>query len=87
VLDSGLLRVLAQLDVHETVSQVQEFHADFLPMNSDLWTLQCRTTIGMTVAAGTSWTPKYERNVQGLQSMLLALKKQPALIRYAGHSP
>ena len=45
----------------------------------------------MSVAAGTSWAPQYahlyERNLRGLQGILLSLKRQPlAGIRYAGHS-
>jgi vacuolar protein sorting-associated protein 45 len=91
ILSSGLLRKLAENDARERVRQVQEFYADFLPINEDLLTIQCRHTLAMTVAAGTSWAPKYasqyERNLQGLQSMLLALKRQPSAIRYAGHSP
>jgi vacuolar protein sorting-associated protein 45 len=91
ILSTGLLRKLAECDEREKVRQVQEFYADFLPVNEDLLTIQCRYTLAMTVAAGTSWAPKYasqyERNLQGLQSMLLALKRQPSAIRYAGHSP
>jgi vacuolar protein sorting-associated protein 45 len=90
ILPSGLVRVLAESDRTERVRQVKEIYADFLPVNEDLTSLQCRNTLAMTVAAGTSWAPKYaaqyERNIQGLQSMLLALKRQPSCIRYAGHS-
>ena len=91
ILSGGQLRNLASADVHEKTVQVQEMYADFVPMNADLWTLQDAQSLAMTVAAGTSWAPKYavqyERNLQGLQSMLLALKKQPTCIRYAAHSP
>jgi len=92
ILPSGLLRQLANHDAaFEKVKQVQEYYADFLPINEDLLTLQCRSTLAMSVAAGTSWAPKfatqYERNLQGLQSMLLALKRQPSCIRYAASSP
>jgi vacuolar protein sorting-associated protein 45 len=91
-LPTGLLRKIAEADAtHEKVVQLQEYYADFLPANEDLWTLQCRHTLPMTVAAGTSWAPKhavqYERNLQGLQAMLLSLKRRPAAIRYAAHSP
>ncbi len=91
ILSTGLLRALAQHDTSEKVVQVQELYADFVPINEDLWTLHMsRSSLAMTVAAGTSWAPKhalqYERNVQGLQSMLLAMKQQPTCIRYAAHS-
>lgn len=92
ILSSGLLRLLAENDVSERVQQVQEFYGDFVPINEDLLTMQCRNTLAMSVAAGTSWAPQhahlYERNVKGLQGILLALKRQPvAGIRFAKHSP
>ena len=92
VLTQGLLRLLAESDGTERVKQVQEFYGDFVPINEDLLTLQCRNTLSMSVAAGTSWAPQYahlyERNLRGLQGMLLSLKRQPlAGIRYAGNSP
>lgn len=90
ILSTGLLRLLAENDLYDRVRQVQEFYGDFVPVNEDLLTLQCRQTLAMTVAAGTSWAQKhahlYERNLRGLESMLLALKRQPSAIRYAGHS-
>jgi vacuolar protein sorting-associated protein 45 len=91
ILTSALLRLLAESDAMERVRQVQEFYGDFLAMNEDLLTLQCRHTLAMTMAAGTSWAANhvhlYDRNLQGLQSMLLALKRQPSAIRFARHSP
>jgi vacuolar protein sorting-associated protein 45 len=91
ILTQGLLRLLAESDTTERVKQVQEFYGDYVPVNEDLLTLQCRNTLSMSVAAGTSWAPQYahlyERNLRGLQSMLLSLKRQPlAGIRYAGQS-
>lgn len=92
ILTQGLLRLLAESDGTERVKQVQEFYGDFVPVNEDLLTLQCRNTLSMSVAAGTSWAPQYahlyERNLRGIQGMLLSLKRQPlAGVRYAGHSP
>lgn len=91
ILTTALLRLLAESDALDRVKQVQEFYGDFLAMNEDLLTLQCRHTLAMTMAAGTSWAQNhvhlYDRNLQGLQSMLLALKRQPSAIRYARHSP
>lgn len=90
-LDSGLIRLLGEHDIYEKVIQVQEFYADYVPINEDLVTLQCRQTIAMSIAAGTSWAPKYaiqyERNLIGLQSILLSMKKVPTIIRYAASSP
>jgi len=86
ILPPSLLNLLAENDAQERVRQVQEFYADFLPINPDLLSLNCRNTLPMTASAG---TPKardhaalYQRNLMGLQSMLLAMKRQPAAIRY-----
>jgi vacuolar protein sorting-associated protein 45 len=91
ILTQGLLRLLAESDTTERVKQVQEFYGDYVPINEDLLTLQCRNTLAMSVAAGTSWAPQYahlyERNLRGLQGILLSLKRQPlAGIRYARSS-
>lgn len=90
ILSGGLLRLLAENDPNERIAQVQEFYGDFVPINEDLLTLQCRNTIPMTCAAGTNkaqdYVNLYDRNLRGLQSMLLALKKQPSMIRYTRHS-
>jgi vacuolar protein sorting-associated protein 45 len=90
ILSSGLLRLVAENDEHELVKQVQEFYADFLPINEDLITLNCRNTIAMTAMAGTAWARDYahlyERNRQGLEAILLALKRQPTMIRYQASS-
>jgi vacuolar protein sorting-associated protein 45 len=91
IVTSGQIRMLAEQDLFEKVKRVQELYGDFIPINEDLLSLQSRDTLAMTVAAGTSWAPKYahlyDRNLQGLQGMLLSLKRQPSAIRYAGNSP
>lgn len=91
IMTGGLLRMLAENDTSERIQQIQEFYGDFVPINEDLLTMQCRNTLAMSVAAGTSWAPQhahlYERNLKGLEGILLALKRQPVCgIRYAGHS-
>jgi len=90
ILTAGLLRIIAESDEHELVKQIQEFYADFIPINDDLITLNCRNTVAMTVSAGTAWARDhahlYERNRQGLEAIILALKRQPTSIRYQGSS-
>ena len=75
IVPQALLQLLCENDPNERVKQVQEFYADFLPINPDLLSLNCRNTLKMTSAL-------YARNVMGLQSMLLASKRQPSMIRY-----
>mmetsp|Transcript_7331 Transcript_7331/g.11545 ORF Transcript_7331/g.11545 Transcript_7331/m.11545 type:complete len:625 (+) Transcript_7331:46-1920(+) len=71
----NLIQLLSENDPQERVKQVQEFYADFLPINPDLLSLNCRNTLKMNSAL-------YQRNLMGLQSMLLANKRQPGTIRY-----
>uniref|UniRef100_A0A7S4TBM2 Vacuolar protein sorting-associated protein 45 n=1 Tax=Ditylum brightwellii TaxID=49249 RepID=A0A7S4TBM2_9STRA len=90
IVPSGLLRLIAENDEKELVRQVQEFYGDFLPVNEDCLTLNCRNTVAMTMSAGTAWARDhahlYQRNLEGVQSILLALKRQPACIRYQASS-
>jgi vacuolar protein sorting-associated protein 45 len=113
IINTTLLHLLAENDPHEKVQQVQEFYADFLPINNDLLSLNCHHTLPMTrtmtnkmgsssssssvhatqshdknngSSSSGSMMALNERNLAGLQSMLLALKRQPAAIRYQGSS-
>jgi vacuolar protein sorting-associated protein 45 len=90
IVTSGILRLLAEHDENEVIKQVQEFYGDYVPVNNDLITLNCRNTIAMTASAGTTWARKhahlYERNRQGIESMLLSLKRRPTSIRYQASS-
>ena len=88
---SGLFRMLAEADLHEKVVQVQEFYGDFVPINDDLLTLNCRNhSLTMTTSAGTAlardYVHLYERHKDGLSNILLALKRKPSAIRYQGSS-
>jgi vacuolar protein sorting-associated protein 45 len=92
IVPAGLLRKLADADApHGKVGSVHEYYADYMPINPDLVTLQSLSSLPMTVAAGTSWAPKhaaqYERHVHGIQAMLLSMRRQPRVVRYAGSSP
>jgi len=90
IVTSGILRLIAENDESELIKQVQEFFGDFLPVNEDLATLNCRNTIVMATNAGTAWARDYahlyERNRQGLESIILGLKRQPRAIRYQASS-
>jgi vacuolar protein sorting-associated protein 45 len=87
------LRRLAEADVsYESVTAVYEYYADAIPINRDLWSLQARGSLAMSISAGTSWAvshaTNYERHLSGLASMLLALRRSglPNTVRYASHS-
>ncbi|KAL7506650.1 hypothetical protein ACHAXN_003907 [Cyclotella atomus] len=83
IVSPSLLNLLAESDEKERVKQVQEFYADFLPINEDLWSLNCRNTLQMDTK---QQNMLYDRNLMGLQSMLLAMKRRPYAIRYQGSS-
>ena len=84
IMPPSLLNLLAESDEKERVKQVQEFYADFLPINEDLWSLNCRHTLNMSTSSQQS--ALYERNFMGLQSMLLAMKRRPYAIRFQNSS-
>ncbi|KAJ3356205.1 vacuolar protein sorting-associated protein 45 [Allomyces javanicus] len=79
---------LAEADEHELVREVQECFADYLAINSDLFTLDMDLP-AWPLYAGTlaDWDARaLQRTVDGLASACLALKKRP-VIRYAASSP
>ena len=89
--NNNLLRQIAESDIYEKVKHIYEYYSDFVPVNPDLWTIQCRNSIPMTMSAGTSYAPQhahqYDRHLHAICHMMLALKKYPTHIRYAKHSP
>ena len=85
------LRQIAEADIYEKVKHIYEYYSDFVPVNPDLWTIQCRNSIPMTMSAGTSYAPQhaiqYDRHITSICHMILAMKKYPTQIRYTKHSP
>ena len=84
VVPSYFLQQLADADTHEIIRQVQEFYADFMAINDDLFTINQRNAIRLSNSFDDN--EMFLRNVQGVLSVLLALKKQPSQIRYQGSS-
>ncbi|KAK5855536.1 hypothetical protein PBY51_005633 [Eleginops maclovinus] len=77
VISKSEIKALAEADEQEVVAEVQEFYGDFIAVNPHLFSLNLQG-----VARGRSWEPSMlQRCVQGLTSVLLALKKCP-VIRY-----
>lgn len=48
VLPSELLNQLADADDHEVVRQVQEYYADYVAINEDLFTLNQRSSLRLS---------------------------------------
>ncbi|KAI9359290.1 Sec1-like protein [Zopfochytrium polystomum] len=78
------LERLAEADEYECVREVQEYFADFLAVNSDLFSLNITSPANpLFIENSSTWDSRtFSRVTEGLLSVLLALKKKP-LIRYA----
>ena len=99
VVKKSSMERLAEADDHEVVKRVQEYFADFVVINPDLFTLDIGKMPGVTPSGPNSnsithvWgsTPDawnadaLQRSTEGVLAVLLALKKKP-LIRYAKSS-
>jgi len=74
---------LAEADQQAVVIQVQEYFADYIAVNPDVFSLQMTGIIGDHLQ---SWdSSKFDRSTEALISALLSLKKKP-LIRYEKNS-
>lgn len=75
------IKLLAEHDEQEVVKEVQELYMDYLAVNPHLFSIGLPTCMNSL-----SWNPTaLQRSVQGVISVLLSLKKCPA-IRYQANS-
>lgn len=83
VLQKQDIELLAEADEHEVVKEIQEFFADYLPVNSDLFSLNIVTPPSRIWADNpATWDQQgLDQHVKGLLALLLSLKKRP-VIRY-----
>lgn len=88
VVKKSSLERLAEADDHEVVKLVQEHFADYVVVNSDLFSLGCSLPqLRLWGSSPDAWNPDgLQRCVDGILAVLLSLKKKP-LIRYAKTSP
>ncbi|EGB13055.1 hypothetical protein AURANDRAFT_52028 [Aureococcus anophagefferens] len=87
VVPGDALKALAEADENEVVRQVQEYYADFVPVNAELFSLNQRQSLRLSTELRDAFhQDMFARNVNGLLSALLSLKLQPSVIRYAGAS-
>lgn len=87
IIKKSALERLAEADDHEVVRVVQEFFADFIVINPDLFTLDLGSQKKHIWGSNPdTWnTETLQSTTEGLQAVLLSLKKKP-LIRYAKDS-
>ncbi|CAB3375294.1 Hypothetical predicted protein [Cloeon dipterum] len=81
ILSKADLKKLAESDVMESVREVQEFYADYVPLSPFLYSLNIK---GAT--EGLQWRSyNLLRSAQGITSLLLSLKRNP-FIRFQANS-
>lgn len=88
VVPGDALRRLADSDKLGLVQQVQEYYADFYPVNSDFFSLSITGSTGLSKPRqlyGHQEEAALKRTHQGLLATLLALKTRP-VIRYQASS-
>jgi vacuolar protein sorting-associated protein 45 len=88
VVKKSSLERLAEADNYEVVKVVQEYFADYIAINHDLFTLDLKHP-HHRIWSGTPdmWdTGALQRTTDGIIALLLSLKKRP-LIRYEKNSP
>ncbi|RKF73055.1 Vacuolar protein sorting-associated protein 45 [Golovinomyces cichoracearum] len=82
IIKKSSLERLAEADDHEVVRVVHEYFADFTVINPDLFTLELALPSRIWSSDPDIWhTDTLKRTTEGLQALLLSLKKKP-LIRY-----
>ena len=82
ILEKEDIRKLADADEYESVKEIQEFYADYIPLLDHTYTLNLR----QISRRGVSWEmPALKRSADTLISVLLSLKKFP-VIRYSAKS-
>ncbi|RKF63325.1 Vacuolar protein sorting-associated protein 45 [Erysiphe neolycopersici] len=86
VIKKSSLERLAEADDHEVVKVVHEYFADFVVINPDLFTFEMSPPSRIWSFNADTWhTDTLKRTTEGLQAVLLSLKKKP-LIRYQKNS-
>lgn len=87
VVPQDILTRLARLDEHDMVMQVQEYYADFMVVNEDLFHLGVDDSLVLSSSMRTLESGRiFERNVNGVLAVLLSLKKIPSQVRYQAQS-
>jgi vacuolar protein sorting-associated protein 45 len=84
---TDMIARLARLDENEVILQIQEYYGDYMAINEDLFSLGIENAISLSSSLRTLESGKcFDRNINGLLSVLLSLKKIPSQIRYSSSS-
>ena len=89
VCSPDMITRLGRADEKEIIRQVQEYYADFMPVNEDFFHLGIQRSLILNaprLSRSAEGLEVFDRNVAGILSLLLALKKKPSQIRYQSSS-
>jgi len=88
IVKQEFLSALAEADERCVVRQVQEYYADIIPVNEDLFTLNQNGSLGFSLLRNNELTSSqnFQRTIDSILSILLAFKKTPSQIRYTASS-
>jgi len=88
IVPGDMLTRLGRLDEHDLIMQVHEYYGDYLAINEEFFHLGIENSLMLSSPYSRSLEAAgiYERNVNGVLSVLLSLKRSPSLIRYQGSS-
>jgi vacuolar protein sorting-associated protein 45 len=87
IVPSDMLARLARLDENDLIMQVQEYYADFMAINEDFFHLGVENSLSLSSSTRTLESGQvFERNMNGVLSVLLSLKRRPSQIRYQAAS-
>ena len=88
IVPQDMLNRLGRADEHEVVRQVQEYYAEFLAINGDFFHLGIDDSLILSspIGRGAEAQRIFARNVNGVLSVLLALRRRPSQVRYSASS-
>ena len=89
IVSQDMLARLGRLDEHDLIMQVQEYYGDYLAINEEFFHLGVENSLLLSAPHARSSNEAvaiYDRNVAGVLSVLLSMKRSPSLIRYQGSS-
>ena len=88
IVPQDMLVRLGRADEHDVIKQVQEYYADFMVINDDLFQLGSENSISLSspLSRTLESSKTFDRNVKGVLSVLLAMKRRPSQIRYQASS-
>jgi len=88
ILPKDMLSRIAKADDNDVVRGVQEYYADYMSVNEDFFHLGADNSLSLSASQTRTLETSqlFDRNVNGVLSILLSLKKRPSQIRYSAAS-